>query len=160
MHRPSRRSALLSFVALSLAGPSARAQQIVMASTTSPAALQSTHYAMVPAILVATAGAVQPSPRHDGVCASASCFEATVIVRANTKWQLQVVQRQPLDSAAIDWLDSGSPQVAHRLAVGVYQTVASGQTAAFSQSLTLSFAAPTTATELGASLDYRVVALP
>ena len=166
MHRPSLCSALLSLAVLSFAGVTAHAQATAFSSTASPAIIRSTHYATVPTILGATAGEVQPSAQRDGPCANSSCFETSVIVRANTRWQLQVVQRQPLANASIDWLGADASQTAHRLAVGMYQTVATGQTASFSQSVSLSFAArdslgaPISAAQLAASLDYRLVALP
>jgi len=162
-----QRTLLLASIALLLAGTSALAQHSTVSSTGSPVVIIATHHATIPSIVGATTGPVQPSSLPASPCANLPCYETTVTVRSNSHWQLQVLLRQPLANAPVEWLDSGSQFLARRLAPGVYQAVASGQSAAFDETVTLKFTArdtttgvPVDASELGAILAYRVVALP
>ncbi len=119
--------------------------------------------ATIPPAFAATPGVVTA----DDACPSGACFDVSVAVRANTKWQLQATLTSALPNFNVAWVESRSPFVSHQMATGVYQTVAAGN-GALNQNVALLFNANSTtgkgdvptAAQLAAVLSYRVIAAP
>ena len=116
-----------------------------------------------------TPGLVVQNPDSTAPCIPGACFDASAIVHANTKWQLQVtLDPAPADFVVI-WIESRAPSIAHQLTPGVYQTVATGTTSTSALTVPLLFNANKTtgkggsvptAAQLAAVLSYRVIAAP
>ena len=155
---------LSAIVCFALNAP-AMAQRVSMASASSPIVIHSVHSATIPPIVGVVGSALAPASA--GSACAAVCFDATVTVRANTRWQLQAMLTQALDHASIEWVEPRT-SISHRLAAGAYLTVATGAESTFQSALPLSFAArgdsgnaaTVSAAQLAARLSYRVVPLP
>lgn len=142
------------------------AQRVSLASASSPVVIQSMHSMTIPPIVGVVESALVPASGGAAAC-SGTCFDATVTVRANTRWQLQVAVHPSLDQTSIEWIEPGA-SVVHRLTPRTYLTVASGNEPTLQHAVALRFtardeaggAAPLDSGQLAALLSYRVVPLP
>jgi len=142
------------------------AQRISVADATSPVVIHTVHSVTIPPIVGIVGSTVMPASGGHAACTT-SCFESIVGVRANTKWRLQVALTQPLDHAAVEWIETGT-SVAHRLAPGEYLTVAAGDESTPQWAVALSFkvhdetasGASPDASQVAGLLSYRVVPQP
>ena len=157
---------LLSAMALLASSAPAMAQRISTTSVSSPVVIRSVHSATIPPIVGVVESALVPAAGGTVVCAG-MCFESTVNVRANTRWQLQVALNQSLDHASVEWNEPHS-SVSHRLTPGAYLTVAVGDEPTIQRAVVLSFivrdepgrGAVVDASQVSGLLSYRVVPLP
>jgi hypothetical protein len=153
--------------ALLIGAGTVHAQRATVTSSSGPAIIHSTVTASIPGVFAAIPAAIAVA--QDDACAPGACFDATVTVRANDKWLLQVSLATAATDFTVTWVESRSPIVAHQLTGGAYQTVASGSAATLGQNVALSFNANTTTgkggltptvAQLAAVLSYRVIAAP
>jgi hypothetical protein len=164
--RIHRRLLPLSTLACLATSASAMAQRISMASASSPIVIYSMHSATIPPIVGIVGSTFVPASGESAACAAA-CYESVVDVRANTKWQLQVVARPSAERVSIEWLEAGT-SVAHRLTPGEFFTVASGDQPTLQHAVALSFAVrdeagaaiTLSASQVAGLLSYRVVPVP
>jgi hypothetical protein len=156
----------------------ATAQHVTANLPPNPTVVRTTATVVVGSVFgVTTTPVLQLTPARDGggpfnfngPCDPGACFEATVMVRANTKWRLQIALTSTPPDFTVTLVASLLPFVTQQLSAGDYQTVVTGPIRTNGQPVLLFLTANKTkakgafvptAAQLASVLSYRVIAAP